>query len=42
MGNEQYNIKKDCPKCECHMVRMLSHPMFHCFYCGHDEEDAEK
>jgi len=40
MGDNQYNIKKDCPKCECQMTRMLSHPTFICYNCKYEEKDT--
>jgi len=41
MGLEQYNVTKECPKCDCTMIRMLSHPTFICFACKHEEVDEE-
>jgi phage FluMu protein Com len=41
MGQEQYNIKKDCPECDCIMIRMLSHPTYICFGCRYEEKDME-
>jgi len=41
MGSEQYNIKKPCPKCDCTMDRMLSHPTFICYGCKYEEVDED-
>jgi primosomal protein N' len=41
MKGNQDNIRKGCPKCDGSMTRLASCPIYHCFYCGH-EEDAEE